>query len=1617
MLNKYTRLVLGSLFGLTLCAQENLVQNPNFNRLKPWQDWRGRYDAGVSHTADGSGSWCFDYPDSSKPGHIFQKIIINQKSAAPLLVSAWCKAEIPGSWGKDQLNFALRTCVVFNDGSKTWKYNRAYTAGIKEWQKQEMIIDTGKPVKELLLYGRFANHKGKVWFDDFTVRALGQKEFAPCKVEKVELPGKCEGIKISNQFLSLVFEPGRGGRCTEFKLLHNSLLPGAEGNFPFFGGDRMLRFNYRSTLAFPFKGEVLSASDDMVRLALTKEDLPGEPYLKFTRIYTLKRNSGNLQIDTVWHNRSESMAERVLSPHFRSSPFFRGQKSVYFIPEERGTEIYSAESGGDTFLPKVTGNFAGVSNGRGEGLAFEFDAAALEQLYMWRGGMDQSTLELFYIPSKIAPGKELTRRSYCFPFSGIERLDGAANGIAVQIEREKIKLYSSSELAPELEVSAIYGKDEKTLLKKLLLLPLGQLLEIPLPQADSKGLCALKVTLKNQDRLIFSALRPLAPQFRLSTPPKIEKAENTELSHTISEAVKTPAVPWAKNWHKGKTKVLFLIDSTHGREIAELAQRMELEHHTLWLSMDEGTMKWGRNAMFGSYTFDDANRELSRLLKSEKFDAIVITCGIFGKISAPNANTITQAVKGGTGLLLVNPRNTGKFSALFPASGNGRMVPFARWRQLREHQILSGTLTEQLLPGEATPFPVRNAERLLVSENNIPLLQLFTAGKGKCALFGAGSGGGMLPFLPRQYQLPDYDFHELQFVPLIKALLYISNKLPQTAAGVKVTGSTLVFHGGDTIEVRAINLTSGAEKTLHGKAGSPITVPLAPGSNIFHCIIRKNGKCVWFGSTASVTAPTGKIEKIILEKDFFQKGEKITGQVKYTGTAQKIILSLIDSFGRVIVRGEGESFALPLEENSSRRMYVKAELFHKGVLQSSEKIPVKVKIDQPMAAYEIIGTSDNGDKKLHRAFDTRRWQLFRKIFGIRVVRHWSAPAYRQVLFEEQLRHGYAGDFPMITGQRLKNFFKDFSEPYARTKDKKYLQRTPCMHDEAHFKKTVADMKERFSRLKGFSPVSYDFDDESSLSKWGNPYDFCYGPLTMKAFRQELKKRYVTLDKLNASWGTAFADWEKVLPMTTEEIRTFAAKSKNYAAWAEFREFMDAAYSAWHSAIAAEARKAGIKVPLDISGTSKGNAFNGFNWYRWSKFIDQASLYHGADEEELMRSFAKSGFRATPWFGYGQFDSSHEYRLWCDALLFRQGGASYYSSWSMLRPEYTLDEAPKKFERATRDLRQGCGELLKLSKPVQPDVLIHFSQPSVYAFSAEERLPEFVGSRSGWIRLLTDCGLSFDFIAYAEIEEGKLQNHPCKTLILPSSVALSPKEAAEISRFIRRGGRVIASGTPGAMNEKSTLLARPLLADAPVIKVDDPGNYPFSPREKVHRAKISTHLPSPGTAFSGDMSRTRLFAYHLGEKGKLYGILREADAQGKGKITLKSADSRFWYDVRRSRLLGRGRELPLEIVPAKAVMIASLKTQLPRPLLSLKQSERKIFWQISLPKCSETTVFNVEVLTPAGEVYELYSLLAPAPGGKAQGCFRPALNDPKGEWRVRCTDRISGLKTEKSFTLK
>ena len=96
----------------------------------------------------------------------------------------------------------------------------------------------------------------------------------------------------------------------------------------------------------------------------------------------------------------------------------------------------------------------------------------------------------------------------------------------------------------------------------------------------------------------------------------------------------------------------------------------------------------------------------------------------------------------------------------------------------------------------------------------------------------------------------------------------------------------------------------------------------------------------------------------------------------------------------------------------------------------------------------------------------------------------------------------------------------------------------------------------FFLAASFNPAGgfYSLADESGIADLASFWDFDFSDLSLVPMRRSLQKRYGNLDALNNEWETSFPTWDAVTPPTTHEA--MERKCDNFAAWADFKEWMD-----------------------------------------------------------------------------------------------------------------------------------------------------------------------------------------------------------------------------------------------------------------------------------------------------------------------------------------------------------------------------------------------------------------------------------------------------------------------------
>ena len=1498
----------------------------------------------------------------------------------------------------------------------------------------------------------------------FSGLLLAAAPMDPCRLNtKAVLPGGGTGISMENGRLLLLFEPNRGGSCLKFVQKSTGINYTTGGTDVRIFSDRLLELPWPALLNLPYAWKVIKNTKEEITLELRRESLPQYQYLAMIKRITMRRGSGTVIMTETFYNDPAGMAPVVITPYFRQGLSIPGKETFYYSPDPKGIAVNSNKrGGGDVYFRNPPNGFAAVGDGKGNGLAFAFEFERLNYIYNWLSSLDHACLEWVFLPVKIESGKSFTARYTVTAFENIKLPYAAKNGIVAGWDNGKFQLYSDQTVTGSLRLNGKLNDEVK--------LPGGKTVAFDPKPAEGDNTARLEF--RSKDKRLLQAIVPLKKGAMI--PPegkKLRAAEQVVRELVLSRSFVTPHIPWANPHVNGKLKLLILCDYQQQREAVELAQRLDCEFKVIRISHISSQMSWGMVEKFGSFTFRDANAALRHALKNQ-FDAVVVSGNLWRYIEADNLKTIRTKLENGAGLVMIQPYDV-------PASMKDLLLMRTALKNTRlngewlgaKHPVAAGFAPELTQPGrhcESELLP--GAENVITSVNG----PVFAAGKPagirvvQTAYFAAGA---LLPVFPLEAELPNYNNLDYQFVPLIKSILWAAGRLPQTVVTAERTADKARFTirglkdvSGSTLQVTLRNLLNGSSqaKTLavpepdaEGTASVELPAAVQPGINTAEYRLLKDGKTVDFGFAALEQKPQVKILKVSTDKELYSMQEKISGKVRLSRPDGEVVLDLIDAEDRLIASekaGKDGKFEIVLPEASTRRMILRASVRKDQVLQSVKDHVIYARCTRPVADYAISGSEHEWMWDINRKLRPYFFRELRRQTGYDLMRLWTVLSKDRGIdaFRDYMRFDFSLNMSILTGLRLRDFATRYQKPYNETGDRKYLKRSPCLHDPKYLASRKKQVLSTLDLLKNYTPDQFSFGDELSLTHFGREHDFCFSDHTIAAYRKHLKKEYRTLDALNAQWGSSYTDWNDIVPPTTPEAVKAGKETGNYSAWTDFRDFMDFSFANTFAETGKIARDAGWKTPiLDLSGVDSGNAYNGKQWYRLSRVLDQVAPYITSDIGEQIRSFFRGA--VMPWnAGYSAVGGIVEYRIWLDAFMFKKGGSSFYSTRNTLFPDYTLQPGTRDWANATKDLREGLGALRATLDEEPPEILILASQRSMYGASIIRKYSSMREARWAWALLAIDLNVPFRYFADQELESGMLRKTSARVVILPFCRALSAKSCAELRDFVRKGGILIADRMPAVMDEHCKTLPAGRLNDLfGLQKPDQEGDQATMIELENHKGMrplgsaagpdgknflIENQIGKGRTVFlnftvssyaslrnnfgrekdeilaiqrmfskmiggrqldsfrfeaeGGEPTGARIFSYRQNNSGQalFLGLTRDNQAKGSSKITLKFPRPGYLYDLRKGQVSdGKVDSRTVELAPAKSVFLALLPEKLNSPELSAPK-------QIGPGK-----IFSYKITVPGTSLEHIFEIKVTAPDGSVKRLYSLIAHAPKGRY--------------------
>ena len=786
---------------------------------------------------------------------------------------------------------------------------------------------------------------------------------------------------------------------------------------------------------------------------------------------------------------------------------------------------------------------------------------------------------------------------------------------------------------------------------------------------------------------------------------------------------------------------------------------------------------------------------------------------------------------------------------------NQDAVTKGRWEIAQKHFITEGLSLDLLPEGNVGgPFYKYRANGdVLIKSGAYPIVAVKNYGKGRVVALGYVEEG----FTPKSVDPVEtktyWDYWEYQYGLLARSILWasgrdVSVRISVLTAGPSALKLALVSNVPRRVEVEVAgknefgqalgsrrvsqNLAAGENlveiqsATLRPSTGWP------GGRQIFNVIIRdeRSGATLDWGAAMFQTPKRAMMTLAKPAVDVYKSGETLSAVLRAAGdlSGLQMRLQVTDDLGRLLgviarpARGE-RTLTYPLTDFIGKFALLKAELIDErgAVVDQLRAKPVMVvqntrRMKEYTALVSFGGTKhylQDAQMRMVRgvAADTGfTWgndvdnslNIPRGTFGV----YWydRGPTTTQGLSRAIADYQRTGDFEALGYLTKKELFK-------RTGDKKFLRRTPSFNDPS-FMQALSDIVRAAARNKARYNMDYYFvGDEGSLTSYGDAVDFDWSPQTLADFRAWLKQEYDTLPALNQEWRTSFKDWAEVVPSTTEEAR----KRGNFAPWADHRTFMEITFARAYQTVRDAVVQGDRDAHIAVSGTQATNAYDGADWSRLDRVIDDFLSYDGGNQWDMHRSFAKPNAMIGFWTGYGSHGLAVQNAIWT-AAIHNVLYPNVFWMYSFLNPDLTYSQSARDMGVAFKSLKfEGIGKLLMESARQQDGIAIHYSMPSVHGASIlgyHERNEEdedqarkktglsFPANRDGWVRVVKDLGMQFDFVSSEQVEKGELINGRYKVLILPLSLALSKDEAKAIEAFVQTGGMVVADAAVGLMDQ-------------------------------------------------------------------------------------------------------------------------------------------------------------------------------------------------------------------------
>lgn len=346
--------------------------------------------------------------------------------------------------------------------------------------------------------------------------------------------------------------------------------------------------------------------------------------------------------------------------------------------------------------------------------------------------------------------------------------------------------------------------------------------------------------------------------------------------------------------------------------------------------------------------------------------------------------------------------------------------------------------------------------------------------------------------------------------------------------------------------------------------------------------------------------------------------------------------------------------------------------------------------------------------------------------------------------------------------------------------------------------------------------------------------YCYCPHTAARYRDWLKQKYGSLDKLNEVWATYYKDWSEIQPVRV------GAFERAQIYWLDWRQFM-----LWNTAefqrIKAEAARAcdpNRPITCHLGGWGWAYVHHAADEYQIAEHFDFVGLsffpfwlersgpYDSSVGSMILDGIRSAGGGKPMWveelqggpsiFGLNyrsRFPTPSDIRLWNWQCVAHGATGIFYWNW---RPETTgieaagfglvnydgsLTDRAREAGVVAKELNRHANRLLS-SKPVAAQVAIWHDPRSFIQAFGEQDGGLYSSSVRGAYRAFFRANIPVDLVGPEQLMKAEPERY--RAIYLPFAYIVSREEGRWLAQYVEQGGHLFAATWCAQKDERTFL---------------------------------------------------------------------------------------------------------------------------------------------------------------------------------------------------------------------